>query len=63
LKEMGNETDVRPMGFRWDKYEAWRHHPLLKVDKRNLFPGLRIGFGAFVLFKMYESATASEQKH
>ncbi|KAF5838012.1 mitochondrial putative NADH:ubiquinone oxidoreductase 6.5 kDa subunit [Dunaliella salina] len=51
------------MGFRWDKYEAWRHHPLLKVDKRNLFPGLRIGFGAFVVFKIYESATAPEQKH
>jgi hypothetical protein len=50
------------VGFQWERYEAWRHHPLLKVDKRNLFPGLRIGFGLFVAYKLYE-ATAGTEEH
>lgn len=60
---MAGEAPPKPVGFQWHKYEAWRHHPMLKVDKRNLLPGLRWGFGAFVLFKLYESATATDSHH
>lgn len=31
------------VGFQWTVYEAWRHHPLLKVNKANLVPGLVSG--------------------
>lgn len=51
------------VGFQWERYEAWRHHPLLKLDKTNLVPGLRIGFGLFVAYKLYESATATGEHH
>jgi hypothetical protein len=56
MSEAG-QTPIKPIGFQWHKYEAWRHHPYLKFDKRNPAPGLRIGLGAFVLYKAFEYFT------
>ncbi len=53
----------KTVGFQWQRYEAWRHHPLLKVDKTNLVPGLRIGVGLFVAYKLYEAAFGEEEHH
>lgn len=53
----------KSIGFQWERYEAWRHHPFLKVDKKNLFPGFRIGFGLFVAYKLYEASNGSEDHH
>ena len=35
----------------WARFEAWRYHPdLLPMAKiRRMFPGLGIGFGAFLV--------------
>lgn len=52
------------------RYLALNHHSCScvpaqpsQVDKRNLFPGVRIGFGLFVLVKAFEAATATDEKH
>ena len=34
-------------GFQWEKYEAWRGHPLLKFQWRNAAPGFFLGLGGF----------------
>lgn len=51
------------IGFQWERYEAWRHHPLLKVDKRNMVPGLGFGIALFIAVKAYEAATAIDDHH
>ncbi|KAL6763755.1 mitochondrial putative NADH:ubiquinone oxidoreductase 6.5 kDa subunit [Haematococcus lacustris] len=56
--------EVAPrVGFQWRRYEAWRHHPLLKPDKANMFPGLRIAFGVFLACKLYEATQPAEEHH
>lgn len=41
-------------GFQWERYEAWRHHPLLKINKAQYVPGLGLGIAFFVAFKLWE---------
>eukprot|EP00199_Chlamydomonas_sp_CCMP681_P007262 CAMPEP_0119105246 /NCGR_PEP_ID=MMETSP1180-20130426/3268_1 /TAXON_ID=3052 ORGANISM="Chlamydomonas cf sp, Strain CCMP681" /NCGR_SAMPLE_ID=MMETSP1180 /ASSEMBLY_ACC=CAM_ASM_000741 /LENGTH=52 /DNA_ID=CAMNT_0007090253 /DNA_START=51 /DNA_END=209 /DNA_ORIENTATION=+ len=48
------------MGFQWERYEAWRHHPLLKINKSNLVPGLRIGLALVVVVKIVEASTSTD---
>jgi NADH dehydrogenase (ubiquinone) 1 beta subcomplex subunit 3 len=44
-------------GFQWEKYEAWRKHPLLQFQWRNTLPGFWIGLGAFAAYVAYDKAT------
>ena len=46
-----------------DRAQAWRHHPLLKVNKNNLVPGLGVGIAMFVAFKLWESTAPKEEHH
>eukprot|EP00210_Caulerpa_lentillifera_P007166 g6856.t1 len=41
-------------GFQWEKYEAWRKHPLLNPRFIDYLPGIKIGVGAFALFVVYD---------
>eukprot|EP00955_Chlamydomonas_euryale_P032537 342273-Chlamydomonas_euryale.AAC.6 len=50
-------------GFNWERYEAWRHHPLLKVNKNNYFPGMGLGIALFIAVKSYESSTDTDDHH
>lgn len=43
-------------GFQWEKYEAWRKHPLLQVKMRHMFPGFKYGVGAFAIYVVIERA-------
>ena len=43
--------------------QAWRHHPLLKVNKNNLVPGLGVGIAMFVAFKFWESTAPKDEHH
>ena len=45
------------VGFQWEKYEAWRGHPLLQFQKRNALPGFFFGLGAFIAYVAYDKAT------
>lgn len=45
------------IGFQWEKYEAWRAHPLLRFQYRNAVPGFFIGLGAFAVYVAYDKAT------
>lgn len=47
------------MAYNWKKAEAWRKHPLLTGGTRVMFPGLGIGFGAFVVYVAYDKLTGS----
>lgn len=38
----------KSIGFQWERYEAWRHHPLLRFDKKNLFPGFSAGVALYI---------------
>lgn len=55
-------TDKR-IGFQWERYEAWRNHPLLKFQYRNAVPGFMIGLGAFALYVVYDKATNTGEDH
>ena len=48
----------KSIGFQWEKYEAWRAHPLLQFQRRNAVPGFFIGLGAFALYVVYDKATS-----
>lgn len=50
-------------GFQWERYEAWRHHPLLKINKSNYVPGLGLGIAFFVAFKAWESTAPPADDH
>jgi NADH dehydrogenase (ubiquinone) 1 beta subcomplex subunit 3 len=49
-------------GFQWEKYEAWRKHPLLQFNKRNALPGFFLGLGAFAVYVVYDKATTDPSK-
>ncbi|PNW83395.1 hypothetical protein CHLRE_05g244901v5 [Chlamydomonas reinhardtii] len=51
------------VGFQWERYEAWRHHPLLQFNKRNAFPGVGIGFAAFLAYVAYDKSQPKEDHH
>ena len=47
-------------GFNWQKYEAWRGHPMLtqRNNVRASVPGLTWGLGAFVLYVAYDQLSS-----
>lgn len=53
----------KSIGFQWEKYEAWRAHPLLKFQKKNALPGFFFGFGAFLVYVAYDKATHDPKAH
>jgi len=53
----------KSVGFQWEKYEAWRGHPLLKFQWRNAAPGFFWGLGAFALYVVYDKATSDGKDH
>lgn len=53
----------KSIGFQWEKFEAWRAHPLLKFQPRNAVPGFFIGLGAFVAYVIYDKATNDGKSH
>lgn len=48
------------MAFQWEKFEAWRKHPMLNnnLRLRHSLPGLGIATGAFALFVAYDKLAA-----
>lgn len=48
-------------GFQWEKYEAWRKHPLLQPKLKHYFPGVGIGVAAFILYVAYDKMTVSKE--
>lgn len=55
-------------GFNWQKFDAWRKHPLLTNTMRHSVPGIGIGFVAFAAYAAYDqtvgrSSRSSETKH
>lgn len=54
-------------GERFAKFEAWRHHPMLKPGFAHAVPGLKLGAGAFAVYfvceKIYEKATGKGGAH
>ena len=53
-------------GFQWERYEAWRQHPLLRFNARNAVPGFAIGLGAFAVYVVYDKLAgggSSEHHH
>jgi NADH dehydrogenase (ubiquinone) 1 beta subcomplex subunit 3 len=53
----------KSIGFQWEKYEAWRGHPLLKFNPRNALPGFFFGLGAFAVYVVYDKATGGDKGH
>jgi NADH dehydrogenase (ubiquinone) 1 beta subcomplex subunit 3 len=53
----------KSVGFQWQRYEAWRHHPLLQFRVRNAFPGLGIGIAAFLAFVAYDRSQPKDDHH
>ncbi len=51
-----------PVGFQWEKYEAWRAHPLLKFNWRNTLPGVHYGLAAFAAYVLYDKMIADHSK-
>ncbi len=56
-------NSIKNIGFQWERYEAWRYHPLLKFNKREALPGIGIGFGLFVAYTIYTKATGGDDHH
>jgi NADH dehydrogenase (ubiquinone) 1 beta subcomplex subunit 3 len=56
-------VEPKSIGFQWERYEAWRHHPLLKLDKKNFVPGLGVGIAMFIGFKLWESTAPQKDHH
>lgn len=48
------------MGFNWEKYEAWRKHPMLtnNLRLRHSLPGLGLATAAFGIFVAYDKLVA-----
>jgi NADH dehydrogenase (ubiquinone) 1 beta subcomplex subunit 3 len=46
------------MGFNWERYEAWRKHPMLSNNLRHSLPGLGIATVAFGVFVAYDKLLA-----
>ena len=42
------------MPFNWQKYEAWRGHPMLTNNMRHSVPGLTWGIGAFAIYVAFD---------
>lgn len=55
--------DPSKVGFQWEKYEAWRGHPLLRFNPRNALPGFFWGLGAFAVYVVYDKATNDGKGH
>ncbi len=53
----------KSIGFQWERYEAWRKHPLLKFNYRNTAPGFFWGLGAFLVYVAYDKATDDGKGH
>lgn len=53
----------KTIGFQWQRYEAWRHHPLLQFDRRNALPGVSLGVVAFLAYVVYDKSTPKEDHH
>lgn len=49
----------------WKKRDAWRSQGVFSKAQRfkGLFPGLYIGFGAFVAYSIYEDYLAPKPEH
>ena len=60
---MDGKPKVGNPGIQWEKLEAWRHHPLLKIDKRNLMPGITFGLAAFAIFVVYDKTKPKAEHH
>jgi NADH dehydrogenase (ubiquinone) 1 beta subcomplex subunit 3 len=52
----------KSIGFQWEKYEAWRFHPQLTFNYRNLFPGLGLGLTAFAVYVAYDQLLVDHSK-
>lgn len=48
------------MGFNWERYEAWRKHPMMtnNLRLRHSLPGLGIATAAFGIFVAYDKLVA-----
>ena len=57
---LGVPGSMPKQGFNWEKYEAWRGHPMLKQSNnmRHSLPGLTWGVGAFALYVVYDQLTS-----
>lgn len=53
----------RSIGFQWEKYEAWRKHPLLTFKPSQTLPGFALGLGAFLVYVAYDKMTDDGKKH
>ncbi|EFJ50016.1 NADH:ubiquinone oxidoreductase 6.5 kDa subunit [Volvox carteri f. nagariensis] len=53
----------KTVGFQWERYEAWRHHPLLRWNKKDFFPGLGLGVAAYLLYVAYDKSQPKEEHH
>ena len=53
-------TFEHAMAFQWEKYEAWRKHPMLtnNLRLRHSLPGLGIAAAAFAAFVAYDKLVA-----
>lgn len=58
----GLSCNLVEMGFNWQKYEAWRKHPMLTNNLRHSLPGLGIASVAFVAFVAYDKTIGAGSK-
>lgn len=54
-------SDAAEMAFQWEKFEAWRKHPMLNnnLRLRRSLPGLDIATAAFAAFVAYDKLVAN----
>lgn len=50
------------MAFQWEKFEAWRKHPMLQFKPMQALPGLGLGFGAFLIYVAYDKTLGGSKK-
>lgn len=50
------------MGFNWERFEAWRKHPMLtnNLRLRHSLPGLGIATAAFGVFVAYDKLVVGD---
>nr|7AR9_k Chain k, B12 [Polytomella sp. Pringsheim 198.80]7ARD_k Chain k, B12 [Polytomella sp. Pringsheim 198.80] len=51
------------IGFQWEKYEAWRYHPLLRFNKNTMFPGVGLGAAAFAVYYVVDTLSGDKSHH
>ena len=50
------------MSYNWERFYAWEKHPMLNNNLRHALPGFKYGFGAFLLYVVYDKVAHSGKK-